>query len=267
MTISPYDIIFARCEWDEIHPLVSEYLREFKVTVDSFWEDHVIESNHYKMMLGSEIIGYFSIHGSSTIMLFNVFPLYANLSQELFVRVKKYEQVTNAMVATGDEFLLSHCFDNFTRIEKQAYFSIYTDKEIPKDKVKPVTLRLADVNNEIDIEVFKLSGDFLHGEIENIRSGLDVLKIYIAELNGEIVGFGVIQYGRVLSDIASIGMFVCEEFRQQGIAAGILQGLKHISQENGCRVFSGCWYYNHNSKKSMESAGAYSKTRLIRFYF
>lgn len=261
------EINFINCQWSEISSFVSDYLIDYRITVESYWEDHILESKHYKMILNNDIIGYFSIHGGSTIMLFHVFSEYANVSQELFLQVKKYESVTGAMVVTGDEFFLSHCFDSFSRIEKQAYFSIYTDKEIELYKKKPITLRLADINNEKDVETFKLSGDFLDGEVQNIRNGLDELKIYIAQIDNNIVGFGVIQYGRILKNIASIGMFVREEYRQQAIAANILQGLKSIANEKGCSAFSGCWYYNHNSKKSMESAGAYSKTRMVRFYF
>lgn len=259
------EIKFSPCTWNEIHKIISDYFKMNNIVVDSFWEDHVLESNHHKMTYCDEIMGYFSIHKGSTITLFHVFSHYADQSQELFSRVKKYESVTNAMVVTGDEFFLSHCIDNYAKIEKQAYFSIYTDKEIVKERQKVLQLRLADINN--DVEILKLSGDFLDGDIENIENGLDVLKIYIVENNNGVVGFGVVQYGRVIEGIASIGMYVCEEYRCQGIGANILQSLKHIVQSNGYRAFSGCWYYNHNSKKTMESAGAYSKTRLIRFYF
>ena len=259
------EIKFSPCKWAEIHQFVSDSLRTNSIVVDSFWEDHVMESSHYKMTYCDEIIGYFAIHKGATITLFHVFSHYANQSQELFARVKKYESVTNAMVATGDEIFLSHCIDNFARIEKQAYFSVYTEKEIIEERHKELQLRLADI--DADEQILKLSGDFLDEEIKNIRNGLDVLKIYIVEYHNKVVGFGVVQYGRVIDDIASIGMYVCEEYRCQGIAANILQNLKHIVQNNGFRAFSGCWYYNHNSKKSMESAGAYSKTRLLRFYF
>ena len=256
-----------RCEWDEIGNFVAKYLIEYKITIESYWEEHVLSSNHYKMMLGNDMVGYFSIHDKSTIVLFHIFPPYANLSQELFAQVKKHEEVTNAMVMTGDEFFLSHCFDNFSRIEKQAYVSIYTDKDIPQNKSKPIALRLADIKNTEDVETFKLSGDFLKEEVEIIRKGRDSLKIYIAELEHKVVGFGVVEYGRVLSNIASIGMYVCEEFRCGNIATNILRELKRIVEELGYQAFSGCWYYNHNSKKSMESTGAYSKTRMIKFYF
>lgn len=258
-------INFNQCKWEEIHRIVEDYLRKNNIVIDSFWEEHVLESNHYKMMDNDELAGYFSIHENSTIVLFHMFNQYANQSQELFCKVKKYESVTNAMVVTGDEFFLSHCIDNFARIEKQAYFSIYTNKEIAKEHQRALQLRLADIDK--DYEILKLGGDFLDSEIKNIRNGLDVLNIYIAEIDNKVMGFGIIQYGRVLEDIASIGMFVCEEYRCQGIAANILQNLKHIARDKGFKVFSGCWYYNHNSKKSMESAGAYSKTRMIRFYF
>lgn len=259
------EIKFKSCNWEELHQIVRDYIKKNNITIDSFWEDHVLECNHYKMTCGDEVVGYFSIHKGSTIILFHVFEQYANQSQELFARVKKYEYVTNAMVVTGDEFFLSHCFDNFARIEKQAYFSIYTEKEINKENQKQLSLRVADIDN--DEEILKLSGDFLNGEIENIRNGFSNLEIYIIEHENKIVGFGVVQYGKVVEDIASIGMYVCEEYRCQGFAANILQNLKHLVENKGYRAFSGCWYYNHNSKKSMESAGAYSKTRLIRFYF
>ena len=259
------EIKFSPCKWDEMKGMVQNYLKENDIVIDAFWEDHVMDSNHYKMTHCDEIVGYFSIHNGSTITLFHVISHYANQAQELFARIKKYESVTNAMVVTGDEIFLSHCLDNFARIEKQAYFSIYTEKEITKEHQKALQLRLANINK--DQQILKLCGDFLKEEIENIRNGLEVLKIYIVEDDNKVVGFGVIQYGRVIEDIASIGMYVCEEYRCQGYAANILQHLKHIARSKGCRVFSGCWYYNHNSKKSMESAGAYSKTRLIRFYF
>jgi len=234
--------------------------------VDSFWEAHVLESNHYKITnTDGEIVGFFAIHKESTITLFHVLPHYASQSQELFVRSKKYENVANAMVPTSDEFFLSHCLDSFTRIEKQAYFALYTDNGVTQERKKTLELRLADI--DADKEILKLSGDFLDHSIEQISNNECGVEIYIAQHDGNIVGFGVVDYGRITKDIASIGMYVCEQYRMQGFAANILEHLKLICFEKSFRVVSGCWYYNHNSKKSMEAAGAYSKTRLVRFYF
>ena len=259
------EVKFVCCEWEEIRPYVAEYIAANRITVESYWEGHVLESSHYKMVCQNNLAGYFSIHKSSTIWLFNVFPLYANKAQELFGRVKQYENVTSAMVATGDEFLMSHCLDNFVRIEKQAYFSIYTDKEIPANRRKEISLKLAVLDKDIDI--LKMSGDFLDSIIKEIKDGATHIEIYIVYDGEEVIGFGVIDYGRIVKDITSTGMYVCEEYRTQGYGSNILRELAQISRAKGYRAFSGCWYYNHNSKKTMESAGAYTKTRLIRFYF
>lgn len=257
---------FSLCKWEEIHEIVEKYLKDNNIVIESFWEEHVLASNHYKMTCNGEIIGYFAIHKSSTIVLFNVFTQYANQSQELFNKIKKYEQVTNAMVTTGDEFFLSHCIDSFVRIEKQAYFSIYTDKEMSKDRQIALSLKIANIDK--DSEILKLSGDFLDEPmLERMKKRDEYLNVYIAEHYNKTIGFGIVEYGKIVQDIASIGMFVCEEYRCQGYGGNILQNLKHIVHEKGYRAFSGCWYYNHNSKKSMESAGAYSKTRLIRLFF
>lgn len=265
-TLEKPNIHFSLCKWEEIHEIVEKYLKDNSIVIDSFWEEQVLESKHYKMTFDGKILGYFSIHKSSTITLFHVFSQYANQSQELFAQIKKYEQITNAMVVTGDEFFLSHCIDSFVRIEKQAYFSIYTDKEVSKDQQVTLSLRIANIDE--DSEIFKLSGGFVdESMLERMRKGDEHLNIYIVEHVNKTIGFGVVEYGRIIQDIASIGMFVCEEYRCHGYGGNILQNLKHISQNKGYRPFSGCWYYNHNSKKTMESAGAYSKTRLIRFFF
>ena len=266
------EVKFQPCKWEEIQPLIEKHIKENSITVDSYWEDHVCNANHYKMICDDEVAGYFAIykeghdpHKDATLVLFNVFVQYASQSQEIFARVKKYETVTKAMVVTGDEVFLSHCFDNFLKIEKVAYFVSYPEKEILRSSKRILDFRVA--KGKADYETFKLSKGFLDEEIDKFEKGVTHLEIYIAEENSTVVGFGIVEYGRAVKDIAAIGMYVCEDFRRQGMAVDILHGLKNIVQEKGFRAVSGCWYYNHNSKKSLEKAGAYCKTRLIRFYF
>ena len=96
---------------------------------------------------------------------------------------------------------------------------------------------------------------------------MEATHIYIARILDEVVGFGIIDYGRVVPHFASFGMFVRSEYRCQGMATNILISLKNVVHAKGLEPISGCWYYNHNSKKSAQSAGMYSKTRLLRIYF
>jgi predicted acetyltransferase len=254
--------IIKKSGFDVIKPLVTEYYINNNIIVDSFWETHVKQCNFYLIMYENNIIGYFSIHKGTLLVLFNVFEEYRNVSQELFSIIKKYETIKEVFVPTGDEFLLSHVIDNYTKLEKQAYFSIYTDKD--PDRIIDLEFVLADV--EKDIEILKLEHDFLKHEIENIKNLVNE-ELYIVKYENNVIGFGVIEYNSIVDIYASIGMIVREEYRQKGYGTNILNGLKKISKSKGRKPISGCWYYNHNSKKTMESAGAYSKTRLLRFYF
>lgn len=256
------NISIEKCEYNILKNYIHEYYVNNAIIVDSFWEGHVRTSNFYRIIYEDDFIGYFAIHKETILILFNVFEKYRNISQELLTVVKKYESVKEALIPTGDEYFISHAFDNYSKIEKQAYFSIYTDK-IPK-KIINIELQLADI--EKDIEILNLCHDFLKHEIENIKNSIDE-EIYIVRYKNEIIGFGVIEYQKIVDLYASIGMIVIEEFRQKGYGANILNGLKNIVNSKGKKAISGCWYYNHNSKKTIESAGAYSKTRLLRFYF
>ncbi|GAU75573.1 hypothetical protein [Fusibacter sp. 3D3] len=119
-----------KCEWSDIELEVRAYISQNNITIDSYWEDHILASRHYQFVSEDQPVGFFAIHNESMITLFHVVEAYANQGQELFERIKHFEQVTNAFVVTGDEFFLSHCIDHFTKVEKQAYFSVYTDKPL-----------------------------------------------------------------------------------------------------------------------------------------
>ena len=256
------DINIKKCNFEDIKTLVADYYINNRILVDSFWESHVRDGNHYKIMYENEIIGYFSINSGTILVLFNVMEKHRNVSQELFTIIKKFESIKEALIPTGDEFFISHAIDNYIKIEKQAYFSIYTDKN--PNKIIPIELKLADI--EKDMETLNLCHDFLKNEIENLNNLIDE-EIYIAKHENNVIGFGIIEYQKIVDIYASMGMIVREEYRQKGYGANILNGLKNIVKSKGKIPISGCWYYNHNSRKTMESAGAYSKTRLLRFYF
>jgi glucan-binding YG repeat protein len=76
----------------------------------------------------------------------------------------------------------------------------------------------------------------------------------------------VIEFSSFLT-FASVGMYVIEQHRCKGYAGDILYLESQIAEREGYTAISGCWYYNHNSKKSMESIGGFAKSRLLRFYF
>ena len=118
------NIIIKKCTFENIINYILNYYKENKITVDSFWETHVRESNFYKIEYDKNIIGYFAIHKETVLTLFNIFEYYRNVSDELFDIIKKYESVKEALIPTGDEFFISHAIDNYTK-KTGIFFNIY----------------------------------------------------------------------------------------------------------------------------------------------
>ncbi len=254
-----------RCTLKEIEKEVQDLYGGNHIIVDSFWEDHVLKSKLYQLMIKDKCVGFAGIFEEHTLMLFHLFEDYRQLGRQWMEELKRMELVTNAMIPTGDEFFLSHAMDNYQRLEKQAYFSLYRNGDLPRGK--EIALELKEMNEETGFESLKTAGDFFEEDTAERLTKEPHLKVYEVYSEEEFIGFGVIEYGRVVKDIASIGMFVVPEKRQQGYARNILKHLqKHVSAK-GYLARSGCWYYNHNSLKSIISAGAYSQTRLLRIYF
>lgn len=255
-----------KCTYKTLENQIQHRYESRQITVDSFWENHVLSSQFYDIWEGEVSIGYFAIYKSHLITLFHLEDAYAHLGQTVFQMIMHFEQVTSAMVPSGDEWLLSHCIDHHVRIEKQAYFAHYQNTSLPEHKHK--TLTLMPIMPDDDFSLLDLAPDFFDEETrDNLKSHQDFFNVFSVEHNGEWVGFGVVEYGRVVKSIASIGMFVREDKRQMGYAANILQHLKSKVTSEGFVARSGCWYYNHNSKKSMESAGGYATSRLLKFFF
>jgi len=74
-----------------------------------------------------------------------------------------------------------------------------------------------------DLYLIKRYSDNFFGE--DLKNHVDANRIYIAKLLDEVVGFGIIEYGRIVPHFVSIGMFVRPEYRRQGIATNILPAL------------------------------------------
>lgn len=246
--------------------MVELYYTQREITVDSYWEDHVMASHFYLIEVEDQPAGFFSIYKETLLTMFHLTENFAHLGQSVFEKVKKYEQVLCAYVPTGDEFLLCHCMDSFSKIEKQAYFARYKNEALAADKQRH--LQFEKLTATDDLSILDTAGSFFEEENkERILNELAYFEVYVVKEDGKDIGFGVVEYGRVIRNMASIGMYVHEDKRQMGYAANILKSLQRMVESKGYSPRSGCWYYNHNSKKSMERAGAYAQSRLLKFYF
>lgn len=249
----------------DLLPTLHQYIGAFPSPIDSFLEDHILASNHYAIRNGDKQIGWASVHKQFLLTQFALLPGHRRLGQRVFAMARKLEEVSAAFVPTCDEFFLAHALDDYRQLEKQAYFFQYDAQHPPYQSPPNLRHRPATL---ADLSTFQeLSGDFFDKLEQRLADG----QLYITEriVLGAVdcVGFGIIERGRLLPVVASCGMFTVAAHRNQGIGPAIIAHLIGCCLAQGLQPAAGCWYYNHRSKKTLEKAGLFSQTRLLKISY
>lgn len=250
---------FKISNFSELKKDILNYYEKNKILADAYWEHFVLNSNFYKILVNDCYSGFFAIYGETTLTIFHIFDNQKEFSQEIFLKVKKMEQVSKAFLPTGDEFFLSHCIDDFTTIEKNGYFT--KDYKNNSTNENNLTMEVATKKHK-DI-ILEFSNNFF----SNIDNELSQGYIYMVKKDDLLIGFGHYVPGVVLPHYLSIGMFVIKEHRSKGYGTKILHNLKKLAYAEGKKPIAGCYYYNHNSLKTQLKAGNRCSTRLLTINF
>jgi GNAT superfamily N-acetyltransferase len=244
-------------DFAEIAEDVRRHLAALPSAIDSFLEDHILASSHYRIVVDGEVAGFASIHEGRTITQFILKERYRRLGQRIFAQVRLLEEVGAALVPTCDELYLAHTLDDYRQLAKQAYFFTAANaRNVPA--VDRFSLRLAGPDDAALVEAE--SGDFFNP----IERYTDRQELFVTLLDGEPVGFGLRVRSALYDDVASIGMYTAKRFRRQGVGTATIALLIEECRGQGLRPVAGCWYYNHRSKQTLERAGMYSPTRLLK---
>jgi GNAT superfamily N-acetyltransferase len=252
------DTRFVRVELAEIQDAVQQHLGSLPRPIDSFLEDHILDSAHYRIAIGGANAGFASIHQGSLITQFSLAEPYKQYGQAVFQLVRKLEMVRAAFVPTCDEFFLAHAIDDYRQLAKQAYFFTLGRDTVHPHLLGRCSLRPAGSADASFVQ--EQAGDFFKNAEEHIQAG----ELYLTSREDRCVGFGVMVMSRFCPDIASIGMYTIEPFRGTGVGTATIALLIAECRKRGLRAAAGCWYYNHLSKRTLERAGMVTQTRLLR---
>jgi RimJ/RimL family protein N-acetyltransferase len=251
------DLHFARVPFDEIRESVHRHLHSLSAPIDSFLEEHILSSTHYRILVAEGTAGFASVHKEHLITQFALDEPYRNHGQSIFRRLRRLEQVRSAFVPTCDEFYLSHALDDYQRLAKQAYF-FSAMRDVRGATSDQYAMRPAELG---DVELVRaVSGDFFEPLERHITAG----EVFVTSRGEEPVGFGILIKSVLDDDVASIGMYTIERFRQAGVGTATIAMLMNECRRRILRPVAGCWYYNHRSKQTLERAGMYSPTRLLK---
>ena len=168
------------------------------------------------------------------------------------------EQVRSAFVPTCDEFFLAHALDDYRQLAKQAYF-FATPPDVEevittnRYSMRPAALEDAEF-------VRQESGEFF----EDLERHIAAEEMFVTLSGEESVGFGMLVKSALYDDVASVGMYSIERFRRAGVGTATIAMLIEECRRRSLRPVAGCWYYNHRSRRTLQRAGMYSSTRLLK---
>ncbi len=253
-------ITYESSSLTENQKFLEDYVAGISIPYDDFLEDHILNSDIYTIHLDGEPIGFFG-QQSSLLTIFYVQPTSFRWAHAVFTDIQQQFAITEAFVPTTDLGFLSVALEHYTRIEIQALHFTETNAVVRPPEFARDQFRLATESEVQAVE--QLAGDFLDRYAERIRDR----QIYVLEENGELLGLGVLVENVIMSNCIGTGMFTRPDRRGEGIGRSIILHLRAIAHELGKTPVPGCWYYNTNSRKTLESAGYISQSKLLRFHF
>lgn len=246
----------------EVRGELTNHFSKLPSKVDSFYEDHLIESDFYRLFMGEDKAALVAIHKDSMIIMFVVDKEFKMYGQELFYEAKRLSEVTCAYVPTCDEFYLSVALEASKKMEFQAYFFKEIENIVKFTKEEAVFSLEKATKKDIE-KIIEDTDDFFNPLESHIENG----RVYKGMVDGSSVSYGIIEKSHIFDNIASIGMIVVDSQRQKGYGALTLKSLRNICHQNDITPIAGCWYYNHLSKKTLQNAGFYSDTRMLKLHF
>lgn len=252
---------YIKSSLNENSELFEMYIKSLSSRYDGFLEEHILSSDIYSIYINNAHAGYFGVYKNEMLTQFVMPVSEGRHAQNIFTDVLKVFEIKNAFVPTCDELFLSLCLDNHKKINMQAYLFTVSGKIVrPAEYCREL---LYQATLEDLPEIISITGDFIDCHEERIKKG----QLYILRENGEFLGMGVIEDNVIMKNCKGTGMFTNEKHRQKGVGRSIILHLKDICRAAGVDPIPGCWYYNHNSKRTLESAGYTTKTRLLNIEF
>ena len=252
------EISFSPVEWAQIQPEVSRHLAALPTAIDSYLEQHIVAARHYRALVDGQAAGFAAIHNEQLITQFALDDAFKRHGQAAYRALRGLESVQSSLVPTCDEFWLANALDEHRQLTRQAYFF-----SAPADLASPpappgLAWRLA--RREYAELVRRESADFFAPIERTIEAG----QLFIAYAGEQCAGFGILEPSALYPDVASIGMFTLESARRQGVGTATIGFLIGECRRRGLRPIAGCWYYNHRSRQTLQRAGMFARSRLLR---
>jgi len=235
---------------------IKSYYKKHNYIIDSYYEDHILEAEHYSITNTGLKVGIISIFKTETIVHFSILDKYMELHNELFNYAVSLIKPKDVYVSTENALLLCNALDHYSNIIIQdCVYQIVINRN---KRISEINTIKATVSDKDIIQKFD------NGFFKNLDDNLEKEQIYIGKYNNEIICFGIIEQNKILSQYASIGMFVRKEHRGKSYGSEMLKCLMNECSLNGLVPIAGCFMDNKYSRNALNRAGMFNRIKLLK---
>ncbi|WP_167956575.1 GNAT family N-acetyltransferase [Anaerosporobacter faecicola] len=258
----------TKCNFIDLKDLFDEYLDTLTGVGDDFWESHILRGVGYLIKAAETKIGFFHLCQEPDYLFLSSFyvkPEYTFMGTDLMKHIIEEYHVEKAFVLTCDEHFLTLCMENQKSVALQACLFDGTIKYPCKEPEYDASY-ITRVTMEELPSIRKATGDFYNDfSDEDIASGK--YELYQVKEKGILLGVGVYVPNQLKTGYVPCGEIVLEEHRKKGVARSLQLYMADLCRERGLIPIGGCWYKNTASRKTFESVGRYTKTRILNVTF
>jgi hypothetical protein len=248
---------FIETDLDHCSAFLEQYKKQITIPYDDFLEAYILGSGFYSIEINRQRCGFFGINRNLLTILY-IDELHFSHGNQILAEIKRRYPIQEAFVPTTDIAALSIILENYKEIKIQALHFSDTNRTIRPAEFDKEYFRKAEMADLAEIS--EIAGDFLEDYAAKTIAG----ELYVLEKEGEILGIGVLEKNRIMDNCIGTGMLTKENQRRRGVGRSIILHLKAIVYDMGMIPVPGCWYYNTNSRKTLESAGYITKSKLLR---
>ncbi len=230
-------------------------IASYSEPIDSYYEDHIIDSRHYVMLMESERCGYFSVFQNEMLTQFSLYEKFWVKAQEIFREILAKSQVKEIYLSTSDKLLLLMALDEQKGTIAQ---DMVFQEGIEIKRSARFFIRKAEKK---DIPQIKNTDG---GFFKNLEKNIENEELFIGVDDKKVVSYGIIEKSRMFDDLASIGMFVLKEERGKGYGAFTIDNLIRECKSLAIKPIAGCFSANQYSVNALKKAGMVSRSHLLK---
>lgn len=259
----------AKIDKSDITKLTNDYYTNINTPLDDMWENAIIPSADFYTIGDEQIIGYFAVDATNTMLQFHLKDGFKHLYTSTFEQVLEKHKITSTLVATYEPEYLSLCLDNSIKSKPNTILYHECGNIDITPPLDGLSMDIATIAQLDDVIAFCTNKVGMEGEWMSYyyKAILPKNSVYLFKYDENIVGAGEMRHSESSPLYANVGIMVSKEFRGKNLGSYILSQMKRVANAKGLKTICSTTVDNIASQKAILKNGYNLYHRIFRVSF